>query len=43
MNSGAEADETALKLARRWGYDKRELKKTKQKLWFAKGIFMEEQ
>ncbi|MCQ2264154.1 MAG: aminotransferase class III-fold pyridoxal phosphate-dependent enzyme, partial [Bacteroidales bacterium] len=25
MNSGAEADETALKLARRWGYDKKGL------------------
>ena len=35
MNSGAEADETALKLCRRWGYDVREYPPIKPRLLFA--------
>ena len=32
MNSGVEAGETAVKLARKWGYEKKELKKIDKKL-----------
>ena len=43
MNTGAEAVETAIKLARKWGVQKKELLKTKLRLLFAKTIFMAEQ
>lgn len=43
MNTGAEADETALKLCRRWGYDVKELQKIKPKLLFVKETFMDVQ
>ena len=39
MNTGAEAVETAVKIARRWAYEKRVLQKIKRKLWFVKIIF----
>lgn len=40
MNTGVEADETALKLARRWAYDVKKVPENKAKLVFAKGNFM---
>ena len=40
MNTGVEADETALKLARRWAYDVKGVPENKAKLVFAKGNFM---
>jgi len=40
MNTGVEADETAMKLARRWAYDVKGVEKNKAKLVFAKGNFM---
>ena len=39
MNSGAEADETALKLARRWGYDKKGIPETQAKIIVCEGNF----
>jgi len=39
MNSGAEADETALKLARRWGYDKKGVAENKAKIIVCEGNF----
>lgn len=39
MNSGAEADETALKLARRWGYDKKGVEENKAKIIVCEGNF----
>ncbi len=40
MNTGVEANETALKLARRWAYDVKGVPENKAKLVFAKGNFM---
>jgi ornithine--oxo-acid transaminase len=40
MNSGAEADETALKLCRKWAYKKKGLNQTMQRSLHAKEIFM---
>jgi ornithine--oxo-acid transaminase len=40
MNTGAEGDETAMKLARRWAYDVKGVKENHAKLVFAKGNFM---
>ncbi|MCW8848512.1 MAG: ornithine--oxo-acid transaminase [Melioribacteraceae bacterium] len=39
MNSGAEADETALKLVRRWGYDKKGIPENKAKIIVCEGNF----
>ena len=39
MNSGAEADETALKLCRRWGYDKKGIPENKAKIIVCEGNF----
>ncbi len=39
MNSGAEADETALKLARRWGYDKKGVAENQAKIIVCDGNF----
>ncbi len=39
MNSGAEADETALKLARRWGYDKKGVPENQAKIIVCEGNF----
>ncbi len=39
MNSGAEADETALKLARRWGYDVKGVPENKAKIIVCEGNF----
>jgi len=39
MNSGAEADETALKLCRRWAYDKKGIKKNEAKIIVCDGNF----
>lgn len=39
MNSGAEAVETAMKITRRWGYDKKGIEENKAKLVFADGNF----
>ncbi len=39
MNSGAEADETALKIARRWGYDKKGIEENKAKIIVCDGNF----
>jgi ornithine--oxo-acid transaminase len=39
MNSGAEADETALKLARRWGYDVKGVEENKAKIIVCEGNF----
>ena len=39
MNSGAEADETALKLARRWGYDKKGVAENQAKIVVCEGNF----
>ncbi|PIQ09307.1 MAG: ornithine--oxo-acid transaminase [Ignavibacteriales bacterium CG18_big_fil_WC_8_21_14_2_50_31_20] len=39
MNSGAEADETALKLARRWGYDKKGVAENQAKIIVCAGNF----
>lgn len=39
MNSGAEAVETAMKLARKWGYEKKGIAKDKAVLVFADGNF----
>jgi len=39
MNSGAEADETALKLARRWGYDKKRVAENQAKIIVCEGNF----
>lgn len=39
MNSGAEADETALKLARRWGYDIKGVPENKAKIVVCEGNF----
>lgn len=40
MNTGVEADETAMKLARRWAYDLKGVPENKAKLVFARGNFM---
>jgi len=39
MNTGVEGGETALKLARRWGYDIKGVEKNKAKILFAEGNF----
>jgi ornithine--oxo-acid transaminase len=39
MNSGAEGDETALKLARRWGYDKKGIPENEAKIIVCEGNF----
>jgi ornithine--oxo-acid transaminase len=39
MNSGAEGDETALKLARRWGYDKKGVPENEAKIVVCEGNF----
>ncbi len=39
INSGAEADETALKLVRRWGYDKKGIPENKAKIIVCEGNF----
>ncbi|OFY63139.1 MAG: ornithine--oxo-acid transaminase [Bacteroidetes bacterium RBG_13_42_15] len=39
MNSGAEADETALKLCRKWAYNKKGIKKDKAKIICCEGNF----
>lgn len=39
MNSGAEADETAIKLCRRWGYDKKGIAKNEAKIIVCDGNF----
>jgi ornithine--oxo-acid transaminase len=39
MNSGAEADETAVKLCRRWGYDKKGLPENQAKMIVCDGNF----
>jgi ornithine--oxo-acid transaminase len=39
MNSGAEADETALKLCRRWAYDKKGIPENKAKIIVCEGNF----
>jgi ornithine--oxo-acid transaminase len=39
MNTGVEAGETAIKLARRWAYDKKGLAENKAKIIFAEGNF----
>ncbi len=39
MNSGAEADETALKLCRRWAYDKKGIKQDQAKIIVCEGNF----
>ncbi len=39
MNSGAEADETAIKLCRRWGYDKKGIPENEAKIVVCEGNF----
>jgi ornithine--oxo-acid transaminase len=39
MNTGVEGGETAIKLARRWGYDVKGVKKNEAKIIFAEGNF----
>lgn len=39
MNTGAEGDETALKLCRRWGYDKKGIEENKAKIIVCEGNF----
>ncbi len=39
MNTGVEGDETAVKLARRWGYDKKGIPGNQAKVIFAEGNF----
>lgn len=39
MNSGVEAGETAVKLARKWGYEKKGIKKNAAKIIFPEGNF----
>ncbi len=39
MNTGVEAAETAVKLARRWGYDKKGIPENKARIVFAEGNF----
>lgn len=39
MNTGVEAAETAVKLARRWGYDKKGIEENKARIVFAAGNF----
>jgi len=39
MNTGVEGGETAIKLARRWGYENKGVEKDKAKVIFAKGNF----
>ena len=39
MNSGAEADETALKICRRWGYDKKGIPENQAKIVVCEGNF----
>ncbi|MBN2349858.1 MAG: ornithine--oxo-acid transaminase [Bacteroidales bacterium] len=39
MNTGAEGDETALKLCRRWGYDKKGIEENKAKIIVCAGNF----
>lgn len=39
MNSGAEADETALKLCRRWAYDRKGIKENEAKIIVCEGNF----
>jgi ornithine--oxo-acid transaminase len=39
MNTGVEGGETAIKLARRWGYDVKGIEKNKAKIIFAEGNF----
>jgi ornithine--oxo-acid transaminase len=39
MNSGAEADETALKICRRWAYDKKGIEENKAKIIVCEGNF----
>ena len=39
MNSGVEAGETAVKLARKWGYEKKGIEKNSAKIIFPEGNF----
>jgi len=39
MNTGVEGGETAVKLARRWGYDKKKIPKDQARVLFAEGNF----
>jgi len=39
MNTGVEGDETAIKLARKWGYTKKGIKEDQAKIIFAEGNF----
>ena len=39
MNTGVEAGETAIKLARRWGYDVKKIASGKARVVFANGNF----
>lgn len=39
MNTGVEGGETALKLARRWGYEKKKIPENQAKIVFARGNF----
>lgn len=39
MNSGVEAGESAIKFARRWGYDVKKVEPNKATVLFAKGNF----
>lgn len=39
MNTGVEGGETAVKLARRWGYDVKGVEKYKAKILFVEGNF----
>lgn len=40
MNSGAEANESAIKIARRWGYEGKNIPENQAKMVYAKGNFM---
>jgi ornithine--oxo-acid transaminase len=40
MNSGVEANETAIKIARRWGYEAKKIPEDQAKIVYAKGNFM---
>ena len=42
MNSGVEAGETAVKLSRKWGYEKKGIEKNSAKIIFPEGNFGEE-
>ena len=39
MNTGVEAGESALKIARKWGYEKKKLAPNSARICFAKGNF----